>query len=135
MKIKLWLALIILAFAVNAQAAVKQSAAYPGEVLTAQNDKTTSVLMYGVFYCTIIGAGVGNVYIQRSEDNTNWVTVKIIVKPDANTMVKTFYEQFGDESITGHQNVGKAYYRAILLDNPGLTSGTVTVRFAHWVLP
>ena len=132
---KLLLVLVVLIFTITAYAAVRESAAYPGERLASQNDKTTAKTFYGVFYCLATSSGVGNIYIQRSEDNTNWVTVKIVNKPDTNSITKAFYEQFGDESIVGHPNTGKAYYRAILLDSPGLSSGSLRVRFAHWDLP
>jgi len=134
MKGKNWIitmlvVMMVLAFVIASQAKLRQTAAYPGEALAAQNSATTPLQFFGLFYCIASSTGVGNIYIQRSEDATNWALVKIINKPDTKPVCKPIYEQFGDE------NIGKAYYRAILLDNPGLASGSLRVRFSHWDTP
>lgn len=101
----------------------RQSAESPGESLAAQYSTTTPVLMYGVFAVEVTSTGVGTIYIQRSEDGTNYKRVKTLTNASATEQRKYLYETFGDTD----RSRG-AWYRAWV---ETLTSGSYVVRFVR----
>lgn len=100
----------------------KQSYAIPGEALKADGDATTAVQMWGVFACEATSTGIGTILIQRSENNSTWVTVKTITNTVAGDQRKYIYESFGD----GTLKFDKAWYKAVLSGDP--SSGSFRVR-------
>ena len=115
-------ALVMVLFAVTGIYALsKQTAAYPGEVLDAQDEYTTAMQFAGVFAVEVSSTGVGTLTIERSEDNSSWHTVKTLTNSSAGEQRKYLYETFGDTD----RSAG-AYYRAYLTT---LTSGSYRVRF------
>lgn len=117
-------ALVLVLFSVTGIYALsKQTAAYPGEVLDAQDEYTTAMQFAGVFAVEVSSTGVGTLTIERSEDNSSWQTVKILTNSSAGEQRKYLYETFGDTD----RSAG-AYYRAYLTT---LTSGSYRVRFVR----
>jgi len=101
----------------------RENAPYPGEVLDTQNDATTPVLMKGVFAVEVTSTGVGTITIKRSEDGTNYITVKTLTNTAATEQRKYLYESFGDVD-----KGNGAYYKAVVTT---LTSGSYRVRFVR----
>ena len=100
----------------------KESAAVPGEALLADTDETTPIQMAGVFAVEATSTGIGTLLIQRSEDNSTYITVKTLTNTAAGDQRKYLYETFGDTD----KSKG-AWYKAVLSGNP--TSGSFRVRF------
>jgi hypothetical protein len=95
---------------INIHALTAQNAAFPGETLTNNADATTPIKMKGVFWVLITGTGTGTLSVRRSEDGTNYVTVKTITATGVDKAVY-MYESFGDvDSGTG------AYYKVVFSD-------------------
>lgn len=99
----------------------KQSAAYPGQSLAVQYSTTSPIQIGGVFAVEVTSTGVGTISIQRSEDGTNYNTVKTLTNASSTEQRKYLYETFGDTD----RSAG-AWYRAYLTT---LTSGSYRVRF------
>lgn len=119
------LALLVVVVALQAYAFSKQSASAPGEVLNSDGDVTTATQLSGVFAVEMTSTGVGTVLIQRSENNSTWVTVKTITNTSAGDQRKYIYESFGD----GTLKFDKAWYRAYMSGAP--TSGSFRVRLVQ----
>lgn len=116
--------IILLVFSSQLSMAYKtQSAAIPGEVLDSDGDATTAVLMSGTFAYEVTSTGIGTILIQRSENNSTWVTVKTLTNTSAGDRRKYLYEAFGEN---GQPN-DKAWYKAVMSGDP--SSGSFRVRF------
>lgn len=99
----------------------KESAAVPGEALLADGDETTAVQMAGVFAVEATSTGIGTLLVQRSEDNSTYITVKTLTNTVAGDQRKYIYETFGDTD----RSKG-AWYKVVLSGNP--SSGSFRVR-------
>ena len=113
-------AVLVLFCVTGIYALSKQTAAYPGEVLDAQDEYTTAMQFAGVFAVEVSSTGVGTLTIERSENNSTWHTVKTLTNASAGEQRKYLYETFGDTD----RSAG-AYYRVFLTT---LTSGSYRVR-------
>lgn len=100
----------------------KESAAVPGESLLVDTDETTPIQMAGVFAVEATSTGIGTLLIQRSEDNSTYITVKTLTNTAAGDQRKYLYETFGDTD----KSKG-AWYKAVLSGDP--SSGSFRVRF------
>lgn len=99
----------------------KESASVPGEALSADEDETTPIQMAGVFAVEATSTGIGTLLVQRSEDNSTYITVKTLTNTVAGDQRKYLYETFGDTD----RSKG-AWYKVVLSGNP--TSGSFRVR-------
>jgi hypothetical protein len=103
-------------------ALTKQTAAVPGEVLDSDGDETTPAKFWGVFAYEVTSTGVGTILIQRSEDNSTYMTVKTLTNTSAADKRGYLYEAFGDID----QSSG-VYYKAVMSGDP--SSGSFRFRF------
>lgn len=102
----------------------KESSSAPGEAMSSDADETTAVQMAGVFAVEMNSTGLGTIDLKRSEDGTNYYTVKTYTKSSTKDLRKYFYETFGDlDSGSG------AYYKLVL--DGDLSSGSLRGRLVQ----